>query len=1284
MTGPVTLSDAVRLDAYPNALDGSRIEMEVPAGLTIAQMLAMAVPDEFARAHMMVFIGGHQINASCFHAIRPKPGVKIEAKLVPQGPALGPLLSIGLSTIAPSVAGWLGVTGLLATNLITAGVTILGGLLINALVKPPDPADTSLKSRPGISGARNQARLFGGIPVVLGRNRVTPDTAAEPYVETEGGDQYLRQVFVVGYGPLEISDVRIGDTPIEDFDDVDIEIREGYNTDNDLRLFPKTPYSTLVNVLLKQVDGWTVRTTEEDIDEIFVDLEWPQGVADFDNDGSVDNWTVKVNIAYRPVSGGAWTDVDDVEVTDYRSRTIRRTRRIKVDNGQYEVRVRRETEDAAPDDKNTRDIVYWSVLRMMRNEDPIQLGKKLARIAVRIRASNQLNGALDQLNCIATSVAPHWNGTAWVQQATRNPAAILRYLAQGPMTKRPRPNGRIDLDALEEWSELCGSNGWNCDAVINDPMTQNDLFNLVAGTGRAAVSRRDGKLSVAIDREITVPSQMFTPRNVMSFALQKTFVKLPDALRVKFISRNAGYKQDELIVYNEGKNKANAQTFETLDMWGKTEPQEAAEFGRYWFWAAKLRPEVAEITTDIEGLVCAKGDMVRLAHDVMMTGLAQGRIIGRTLNGSGDVTAIRLDAVCPMVAGPTYGVRIRRAVSPFELSRGVTTVVGGSQDLVLSSAIASASAPDLGDLVAFGVQGAEVSDWTVKAISPEDDLYARLTLVPHAPEIHDAAAGEIPDYDPVVTVPPEYRRASPPVILNVQTDESALELVGTRLKPTVILTFEAVEGINEPPLRRAVVQTRRNGATIWNDDNVVVEGIGRAVIRSVKAGSFIDYRVAYVSEDERIGRWTTVLNVEVIGATSLPETITGFTATVVDGVVRLAWDLLDAPDIAGYRIRRQEFGATIDWDNAVDVLPLCDGPTADVPQTIGAFLIKGVDRGGRVSAVATATAVSGQDVPVIPDIEGNLIPNGKFKFGDLRHWIETPSWMVVRSRADSGLPASCPTQYCVEMTRAATPLDMEIARIAVDPGDTLALRFFFTFETAPFPIDMFKIAYYDADGAFISRSIMITGAVAAAPLPWFRISGDYADVPESAETAVLEMHLDGTGPMAGLKAYASGIKIYKRREAEDRIRDNTLKTKSIASGAVVRRARQFTSGSTTLTTTPQTIESVTNSTDQDAADEDAKVEFTYELSFTPDATPRRYLVTITLNGPGGFSRSYRINNSPDTTTNASFQSGTLVWIVPGGNALPDTFNVRAEVNINNGTVSIAKTQLVITSHKKPG
>ena len=97
-------------------------------------------------------------------------------------------------------------------------------------------------SLPGIRGSQNRADPYGAIPLVLGRHLVVPLLGAEHYTERDGDDQYLRSLFVVGYGPLEIREIKIGDTPIGDFDDVDVEVREGYSNDKPIRLYPGTVF----------------------------------------------------------------------------------------------------------------------------------------------------------------------------------------------------------------------------------------------------------------------------------------------------------------------------------------------------------------------------------------------------------------------------------------------------------------------------------------------------------------------------------------------------------------------------------------------------------------------------------------------------------------------------------------------------------------------------------------------------------------------------------------------------------------------------------------------------------------------------------------------------------------------------------------------------------------------------------------------------------------------------------------------------------------------------------
>ncbi|MBD4185358.1 hypothetical protein GUH45_17240, partial [Xanthomonas citri pv. citri] len=64
--------------------------------------------------------------------------------------------------------------------------------------------------------------------------RMTPPYGAEPYTEVQGDDQYLRLLFVWGYGPLDISDIKIGETDISEYDGVEIETRQGYAGDSAL------------------------------------------------------------------------------------------------------------------------------------------------------------------------------------------------------------------------------------------------------------------------------------------------------------------------------------------------------------------------------------------------------------------------------------------------------------------------------------------------------------------------------------------------------------------------------------------------------------------------------------------------------------------------------------------------------------------------------------------------------------------------------------------------------------------------------------------------------------------------------------------------------------------------------------------------------------------------------------------------------------------------------------------------------------------------------------------
>ena len=162
---------------------------------------------------------------------------------------------------------------------------------------------------------------------------------------------------------------------------------------------------------------------------------------------------------------------------------------------------------------------------------------------MRILATEQLNGVVDEFSAIATSILPVWNGFDWVNQATRNPAWTYADILRGTASARPIADSRIDKVALLDWANWCNTPSANeptkpkaqCDFIINGTSTAWQALKIVAATGDAAPTVKSGKYSITIDKLRSTPVQLFTPRNCISFSATRSFHEQPDALRVQFI-----------------------------------------------------------------------------------------------------------------------------------------------------------------------------------------------------------------------------------------------------------------------------------------------------------------------------------------------------------------------------------------------------------------------------------------------------------------------------------------------------------------------------------------------------------------------------------------------------------------------------------------------------------------------------------------------------------------------------------------------------------------------------
>ena len=262
----------VRVLAQPHLLDPTRdrVEFTVAPGQTIAQMVAEAMPAgrRLGGAYFRVTLNGHPIGDALWHAVKPKPGTHVLIRVVPQGDTLKNVLTIALTVAAvaagqfygPMLAGELlfgglggigtGSLGTVLSGAITATTLLAGTLLINALI--PIRSDKKDAATYGIQGLRNQAQPDGVVPGLLGFHRSTPPYGMLPYTESVGDDRFVTANFIHGYGPIATRNHRIGETPIEKYQEVTAEHREGRPGDAPLTLTPRQVVERALSIELAQ------------------------------------------------------------------------------------------------------------------------------------------------------------------------------------------------------------------------------------------------------------------------------------------------------------------------------------------------------------------------------------------------------------------------------------------------------------------------------------------------------------------------------------------------------------------------------------------------------------------------------------------------------------------------------------------------------------------------------------------------------------------------------------------------------------------------------------------------------------------------------------------------------------------------------------------------------------------------------------------------------------------------------------------------------------------------
>lgn len=596
--------------------------------------------------------------------------------------------------------------------------------------------------------------------------------------------------------------------------------------------------------------------------------------------------TVSVNITKKMLSGFAVNKVFDVPL------------------GLYDVRVKRLSR--IDHDSYDSDRVTFTGITGFSNRKPITFPKPLCMTAVRAKGTNQFNGNVEGFNAEVQSICLDYDylTNTWIERITSNPASLYRYVLQHPANANPLPDSKIDLEELKTWHNYCRIKGFTFNNIYQSQLSLNEVLRDICAAGRASPARVDGKHTVIVDKPRDYITQHFTPHNSWGFDGSKVLPKIPHGFRVQFNNEQKDYQQDEITVYADGYNESTATLFEGLTLTGVTNPNIVYTQARFHLAQLILRPEQYTLNADIEHLICNRGDLVKVNHDVPMWGIASGRIKTKV-----STTELILNEDIPMKAGVSYSIRFRSRDGSSVVRGVLPKDSDGYYDTINLSEAVDAVTCLQDDVFMFGEINQESNDLIVLKIEPSSNLTAKVTLVDYSPEIYDLDdALVIPPFNSKITLPIGLLKKAiteVPIISSVLSDDTALiKTSDGGYQQGILVQFRNPASLPED-VKDIEIQWDWAGdnTTDWYTNSLVSLNSGSYIIPDVDAGDSYVLRARYVDIYGRSGNWTTELTHLVTGRTRPPAVVSAFYTEAESNRLKIIWQASYQPDVTTYEVR---------------------------------------------------------------------------------------------------------------------------------------------------------------------------------------------------------------------------------------------------------------------------------------------------------------------------------------------------------------------------------------------
>ena len=514
-----------------------------------------------------------------------------------------------------------------------AAVSVGGGILINTFVPTPKASlngmtSSSLTQSPtySLQAQGNQARLGNPIPVIYGRHLIYPDFASQPYYKYIDNEQYVYQLHCIGQGEYDVEQIRIEDTPISSFEEINCQIiKPGEkNTLFNEDVVTSTEVSGQELLLDKICGPFILNPSETKINQIEIDVAFQRGCYYANDDGSMSNKTINWTIEVRAIDDydapyGEWYTLGNETITSNNHNAMYKTYTYDVPQGRYEVRATRtDTKDTSS--RAGHEIRWASCKGYVVSEKDYG---NVTLLAITMRATDNLSQRSSRMvNCIVTRRLKKWHPlSGWTVSAepTCSIAWALADILKASYGADLRDKS-IDIQALYNLDQTWSARGDTFNGVFDSKLTVYEALSRTARVGRAIPFIQGGIVRFVRDEPKNIPVALFGPRNIVKNSLSIQYVMpsedTADNVCVQYFSEKT-WKTSEVVGSFEG---SSSDKTATVELFGCTNKEQALREATYMALANRYRRRIVNFTTELEGLVPSYGDLIAITHDMAKWG----------------------------------------------------------------------------------------------------------------------------------------------------------------------------------------------------------------------------------------------------------------------------------------------------------------------------------------------------------------------------------------------------------------------------------------------------------------------------------------------------------------------------------------------------------------------------------------------------------------------------------------------------------------------------------------